>query len=100
MPDEKSSRPPSRRRRTFRLLRRLAVVLLLVVVGAAVYLNQFGLPGFLKDRVLADLRQRGVHAEFKRLRWRWPQGVVAEGLVLRRSGDRTGPEFASASAGP
>ena len=99
MPEEKPSRPVSRRRRVFRFVRRLGLLLLLTVVVAAVYLNQIGLPGFLKDRLLASLRERGVQAEFKRLHWQWPQSVVAEGLLLRRTGDRPGPEFSSASAG-
>ncbi len=98
MPEESISRPPSRRRRAFRLCRKLALLLLCLLVCAVVYVNQIGLPGFVRTPLLARLEERGIQAEFSRLRWRWHEGLVAENLILRQLGATGGPEFHSAEA--
>lgn len=98
MSEEPPSRPPSRRRRLFRVCRKLAVLTLGGLVCAVVYVNQIGLPGFIKNPLVARLEARGVATEFSRLRWRWHEGLVAEDLVLRQVGAPGGPEFQSAEA--
>lgn len=98
MSEAPSSRPPSRRRRLFRLGRKLVLVGLCGFVVALVYLNQIGLPGFLKNPLLARLEARGIQAEFSRLRWRWHEGLVAEDVILRQRGAIGGPEFHTAEA--
>jgi len=98
MSEEPPSRPPSRRRRLFRVCRKLALLILCALVGAVVYVNQIGLPGFIKNPLLARLEGRGIQAEFSRLRWRWHEGLVAEDLILRQRGAIGGPEFQSAEA--
>ena len=54
----------------------LVLVLALVVLGA--YLNEVGLPDFLKRPLQTELRARGLDLQFSRLRLRWNRGVVAE----------------------
>ena len=60
-----------RRRRWWRWPLRGCVVLLLVVAGAALYLNQAGLPDFVKRSLQARLAKRGVQLEFDWLRMDW-----------------------------
>jgi len=67
---------------------RIAVWLgLLLVLGSLIYLNQVGLPGFVKTPLLDTLRARGVDLQFSRLRLRWYQGIVAEDVHFGRAGD-------------
>ena len=47
-----------RKRRWWRWPLRVCVVLLLVIAGAALYLNQAGLPGFAKRSLQARLAKR------------------------------------------
>ena len=60
-----------RRRRWWRWPLRVCVVLLLVVAGAALYLNQAGLPDFVKRSLQARLAKRGVQLDFDWLRMDW-----------------------------
>jgi hypothetical protein len=60
--------------------------LLLIALAAAIYLNQFGLPGFLKEPLVAELRSRGLDLQFDRLRFRWTRGIVADNVVLEQNG--------------
>lgn len=64
----------------FRWFRLGAGCLVLALLGALLYLNQIGLPGFVKGPLLQKLRARGVDLEFRRLRWRWDHGIVAENV--------------------
>jgi hypothetical protein len=98
MPDETSSRPPARRRRLLRRCFLGLLALILLLVSAVVYVNHIGLPDFVKHSVLARLTERGIAADFSRLRWRWHEGIVAEDLVLRPAGAGDGPEFRSSRA--
>lgn len=58
------------------------LVLFLIVAAGLVYLDQAGLPDFLKQRLLAELRTRGLMLEFGRLHFRWHRGIVAEGVTV------------------
>ena len=61
---------------------RVAIVLAFVVAGAAVYLNQAGLPGFAKRSLQARLAQRGVTLDFDWLRMDWDGAWRAAQLRL------------------
>ena len=89
-----SSGSGSRLRRWFRRCRVLAWLALLGLVLTFLYVNRVGLPSVVKNRLVAALRARGVDVEFNRLRWRWYQGIVAEGVWL--SGGKAEPEFQAA----
>ena len=71
-----------------RLLRALSIAVLLfifLVVAAGVYLNEVGLPDFLKRPILKKLQARGLDLEFSRVRWRWHRGFVAEKVQFGRA---------------
>ena len=53
---------------------------ILAILVAAIYLNQSGLPDFIKRPLLDELQTRGVRLEFSQLRWRWFRGIVAENV--------------------
>jgi hypothetical protein len=67
------------------------VVLVLVAIGG--YLNEVGLPNFIKNPLLNRLQARGVDLQFTRLRLRWYRGIVADDV-------RFGPAGADAATGP
>lgn len=58
-----------------------------------VYLNQVGLPEFLKGPLLGQLRDRGIELEFSRMRVRLTRGLVAEDVNLSRTRERAGEVF-------
>ena len=74
-----------RRRRWWRWPLRVCVVLLLVVAGAALYLNQAGLPDFVKRSLQARLAERGVQLDFDWLRMDWNGAWRAGQLRLGQS---------------
>ena len=81
----------SRRRRIlrkarvyFRRFRILLWSIILLLVIAVLYLNQVGLPDFMRGPLLAQLQARGIDFQFQRLRWRWHEGIVAEGVKFGR----------------
>jgi hypothetical protein len=73
-------------RRAARWLRISLLTALFLAVAVFSYLNQIGLPDFIKDRLLAELRARGFNAQFTRLRLTWFRGIVAEEVQLGKSG--------------
>src|SRR6266850_1511543 len=64
-------------------IRRCRITLLLTLLallGIFIFLNQFGLPGFVRKPILDGLRSRGIDLEFARLRLRWYRGIVADNV--------------------
>jgi hypothetical protein len=60
---------------------RIAVWLfILVLLCGLVYLNQVGLPGFIKQPLLERLRARGLELQFSRLRLSFYRGLLAENV--------------------
>ncbi len=57
-------------------------LVVLAVLCAVVWLNQVGLPDFLKTRLVATLHGRGIDLEFSRMRLRFERGIVAENVRL------------------
>ena len=78
-----------RRRHWWRWPLRVCVVLLLVAAGAALYLNQAGLPDFVKRSLQTRLAERGVQLDFDWLRMDWNGAWRADQLRLGQS-DATG----------
>ena len=77
-------------RRLFRCARTTLLILALLVVVAGFFLNKVGLPEFVKQRVVAQLRAKGWEVEFSRLRLRWYRGLVAEDLQMWRADRQPG----------
>ena len=65
--------------------RRLVLLLLLAALAALGWLHQVGVPGFVKEPLLAQLRERGLTLQFQRMRLRLTRGVVAETVRLEGS---------------
>ncbi|MEY2429092.1 MAG: hypothetical protein QOJ40_1977, partial [Verrucomicrobiota bacterium] len=78
---------------SFRRFRMVVWLLVLAILAAIVYLNQIGLPGFVKTRLLDNLRARGVDLQFSRLRVRWFEGIVAENVRFGRADEALGPRL-------
>lgn len=72
-------------RRVLRALRICTILLLFFIVAAGVYLNEAGLPGFIKTPLLNKLRARGLNLQFSRLRWHLVRGFVAEDVRFERT---------------
>ena len=74
-----------RRWRRWRWPLRVCVVLLLVAAGGALYLNQAGLPDFVKRSLQARLAERGVQLDFDWLRMDWNGAWRVDQLRLGQS---------------
>src|SRR5262249_428976 len=66
-------------------------LLVLALLGCLIYVNQIGLPGFVKKPLLQKLRERGVDLQFSRLRLRW-EGIVAENVRFNSTDEPLSPE--------
>jgi hypothetical protein len=77
----------------FRRFRFTVWLCLLALVGMIVYLNQIGLPDFVKKPLLEKLRARGVDLQFSRLRLSWDRGILAENVRFGRAGLPSSPQL-------
>lgn len=84
---------PSGPRRVLRWIGVAGLLLVLGGVGAFAFLNRVGLPGFVKERLVAELRARGLDLGFTRLRLNGYRIVVAEKLELGRAADPLSPKL-------
>jgi hypothetical protein len=91
-PVKKKSRFWRKCRIYFRRARIAVWLVTLFILGLLIYLNQVGLPDFVKRPLLAKLQERGVALEFTELRMHWVRGFVAEQV---RFGAGAGPEAAA-----
>src|SRR6476469_9464204 len=80
----------------FRRFRITVWICILLLLGTLIYLNRIGLPGFVKKPLLEKLRASGVDLQFSRLRLRWPQGIVAEGVRFGQVTTKSHPEVRAA----
>ena len=82
----------------FRRFRIAVWLILFAVLAVGIYLNEVGLPEFVKDPLLANLQKRGVNLEFSRLRLRGYRGFVADNVRLAGADRPSMPLFAARSA--
>lgn len=66
----------------FRWFRITVWLLVLTLICIFLWFNRIGLPDFVKDRILAACRERGIELEFSHIRLRSTQGLVAENVRL------------------
>src|SRR5690349_23549076 len=95
-----ANQQPRPKRRFWRLCRiyfrrfRITVwFLILALLGVLIYVNQIGLPGFIKKPLLEKLRTAGIDLQFTRLRLRWYEGVVAENVQFGQTCKSFGPQL-------
>jgi hypothetical protein len=67
-------------------------VLALSALVGFVYLNEAGLPDFIKARLQTELQARGLDLQFERLRLRWYRGIVADAVTLGTTTQPDGPK--------
>src|SRR5882762_37136 len=95
--------PPPKKKRFWRICRiyfrrvRITIwLLILALLGTLIYVNQIGLPGFIKRPLVEKLRVAGIDLQFSRLRVRWDQGIVAENVRFGRADQPFGPRLTAA----
>jgi len=94
----RSSRKSGRSWKLFRIyFRRFRIgmwLVLLALLGSLLYVDQIGLPDFVKKPLLEKLHARGIDLQFSRLRLRFPHGLVADNVMFGQPGDPASPTFA------
>jgi hypothetical protein len=80
----------------FRRVRITVWLLILALICCLTYLNQVGLPGFVKRPLLQKLRDRGLDLQFSRLRLSWYHGIVAENVRFGRADEPLAPQLTAA----
>ncbi|MEI7730042.1 MAG: AsmA-like C-terminal region-containing protein [Verrucomicrobiota bacterium] len=93
MPDTLGRRIWTSARRIFRFFRIAFLLLVLGLAGFLLYISQAGLPDFLKNRILEQLRTHGMEVEYQKIRFRWDRGVVAENVAFRHAQRVNGPQM-------
>src|ERR1041384_3935807 len=98
MPPTEPGCSPGKFRRWFRRCRITALLLALALVAALVYLNQSGLPAFLRRPLLEKLRARGLDLQMSTLRLHFYRGLVAEDVKIGAMNDTAGPRLTAKEA--
>lgn len=83
---------------TFRWCR---IVVWLGVLGLLVlilWLHHYGLPAAVKERLVVELRTRGVELRFTRMRLDITRGIVADDIEFGRTGQTNGPRASATEA--
>ncbi len=77
----------------FRRFRMMIWLVILFILGSLIYVNQVGLPFFIKKPLLEKLRASGIDLQFTRLRLRWYQGIVAENVRFGQADEPFSPHL-------
>lgn len=85
-------------RRVFRWCRIGVWLLVLAVIIAAVWLNRVGLPDFLKEQLVTELRSRGISLQFTRMRLHWYRGIIADNVRVGKPADTNAPHLSATEA--
>jgi len=78
-------------RTVFRHFRRLIIFVALVLICTVLWLNQVGLPDFVKRPLVETLRARGIELEFSHLRLSVRRGLVASDVHIGLAEKVEGP---------
>jgi hypothetical protein len=68
----------------------------LAVILGMIWLNQVGVPNWVKARLVAHLQQRGLDLQFTRMRLVFYQGLVADNVRIGQADDPESPHFTAA----
>ncbi|HEY0550634.1 MAG TPA: hypothetical protein VGF13_13600, partial [Verrucomicrobiae bacterium] len=85
-------------RRAFRWFRITVWFGVLALLILAIWLHRVGLPEFIKDPLVSELRLRGMDLRFTRMRLIWYRGIVAENIQFGRPGETNGPRASATEA--
>lgn len=77
----------------FRRFRISIWIVVLILLSALLYLNQIGLPDFVKRPLVNKLRAQGVALEFARLRLHWTEGIVADNVRFGSMNEPAAPQL-------
>lgn len=80
----------------FRRFRISIWIVILILLGSLLYLNQVGLPDFVKRPLVKKLRAHGVALEFARLRLHWTEGFVADNVRFGSMHEPAAPQLLAA----
>jgi hypothetical protein len=80
-------------RRVVRWCRIACLAGVLAFLIGLIYLNRVGLPDWMKNRLVAELRGHGLDLDFRRVRLHWWGGFVAENINLGKAGASRGPQL-------
>lgn len=93
MPTRRQNRPWRLFLIYFRRFRICTWSLVLIFLGALLYLNQIGLPDFVKKPLIERLHDRGIDLQFTRLRLHFYRGIVADNVLFGREADASSPKL-------
>lgn len=79
--------------RAFQWARILVWLLVVFILGSLIYLNEVGLPDFIKNPLIAGLRNRGLDLRFQKMRLHWYRGILAQQVNLGSVSDAQGPQW-------
>jgi hypothetical protein len=79
----------------FRWCRIALLLLVLFAVCLVIFVTQVGIPETVKTPLLAELRARGIDLQFKRMRWDWSRGIIAEQVTIGETNQTGGVQFAA-----
>ncbi len=77
----------------FRRFRISLWLVIIVVLGSLLYLNQVGLPDFVKRPLVNKLREQGVALEFVVLRLNWSDGFTAYNVSFGSMNEPSAPQL-------
>lgn len=77
----------------FRWCRRTLLLAVFTAICAFLWLNQIGLPDFLKKPFVEKLHERGVQLEFSRMRLSLVRGLVADNVKIGAANISGGPSL-------
>ncbi|MEN9734751.1 MAG: hypothetical protein RLZ45_2746 [Verrucomicrobiota bacterium] len=93
VPEERGGRFLQRCWRGFKWGVRLAYLPAAILLYLAVHLHQVGLPGFVREPLVAQLEAQGLRLEYSRIHLEWGEGLFAENVLVHFRG-RPDSQFA------
>ena len=75
--------------------RRAALVAVVALICAFVWCDRVGVPDFLKRRLVASLRERGVELEFSRMRFSLFRGLITENVRVGHAAETDSPALSA-----
>lgn len=97
MPENRSTKRVHWARRVFRWFRIIVLLAACFMIAVLLWCNVVGVPAFLESAIRKEVRRRGIELEFRDLRLKGIQQLVASD-VRYRSGDSNAPSFSAREA--